>query len=217
MTGITVAPNLVLDDDMYDLARAALSMHAPDEVEGFTGEQFFARESWVLVPDPEHPEVPWYKAELVIKNRAPWDQTLKLNVWWSPDLRKSGEPLPHSHPWPFTGHVLLGGYTEDRYEVADPGSLLVDPHSFGEVGLANIAQGVEHRAGQGNEIDLVTFHEVTAIHEPGRTISLMNCGLGRKDGWGYLDPSTGTYTPNKQSPTDPRFKTLLLDRNPHLR
>jgi hypothetical protein len=216
MTGVRVAPALVLDDEMYELAREALARYAPGEVEGFTWERFVARSSWLLIPDVEHPDEPWYKAEFVIKNRAPWSQTVKLNVWRSPDLRRDGAPMPHSHPWPFTGHVLMGGYQEDRYTVGRP-DLLADPHSRWDVGLAAVNQGVVHQAGEDNELDLVTFHEVTEVLEPGRTLSLMDCGIGRKEGWGYLDPGSGLYTPNKQSPSDPRFRALFLDRNPQLR
>lgn len=217
MTTITVAPALELDDEMYELARTALGEYAPDEVENFTWERFVARKSWFLIPDVEHPDEPWYKAEFVIKHGAPYLQTVKLNVWRAPDLRRDGAPMPHSHPWPFTGHVLAGGYREDRYKVERPNRLLVDPHSSWEVGLANVTQGVLHQAGEDNDLDLTTFHEVVEILDPGRTLSLMDCDLGRKEGWGYLDPDTGLYTPNKQSETDPRFKALLLDRNPHLR
>lgn len=208
---------LVLDDEMYGRALTALGEHAPEQVEGFTWERFVARESWFLIPDAEHPDEPWYKAEFVITPQGPpYDQTVKLNVWRAPDLRRDGAPMPHSHPWPFTGHVLMGGYREDRYTVERPDWLLDNPHSPWEVGLADVVQGVLHQAGENNDLDLVTFHEVTEVLEPGRTLSLMDCGLGRKEGWGYLDPDTGLYTPNKQSPTDPRFKVLLLDRNPHL-
>src|SRR5687767_5409352 len=157
MTVIKVAPALELDTEMYELAREALSEYAPDKVENFTWERFVTRESWFLIPDVEHPDEPWYKAEFVIKNEAPWSQTVKLNVWRSPDLRRDGAPMPHSHPWPFTGHVLMGGYEEDRYSV-EHADLLADPYSFSNVGLGNVAQGVLHQAGAHNLIDLVTFH-----------------------------------------------------------
>lgn len=217
MTSILVAPSLVLDDEMYERARAALGEHAPGEVESFTWEHFTARTSWRLIPDVEHPDEPWFKAEFIVMNRPPWDQTVKLNVWRSPDLRQDGAPAPHSHPWHFKSYVLMGGYTEDRYTVEHPELLIAHPHSSWDVGLANIAQGAAHQAGEDNEIDLVTFHEVTKVLEPGRTLSLMDCGRGRKEGWGYLNPDTGLYTPNKQHPIDPRFKELLLHWNPHLR
>lgn len=219
MTTITVAPALELDDEMYGRALAALGEYAPDQVENFTWERFTDRTSWFLIPDVEHPDEPWYKAEFVITPKGPpYDQTIKLNVWRSADLRRDGAPMPHSHPWEFfTGHVLMGGYEEDRYEVQHADLLATDPHSPWELGSVEVEQDVLHRAGEHNGIAQTTFHEVTRVLEPGRTLSLMDCDLGRKEGWGYLDPDTGLYTPNKQSPTDPRFKALLLDRNPHLR
>jgi hypothetical protein len=107
MKSITVAPALQLDDEMYGLALEALGLHAPDQVDTFTWERFVSRESWVLVPDTEHPDEPWYKAEFVIKSGAPHLQTVKLNIWRSPDLRKDGAPMPHNHPWPFIGHLTF--------------------------------------------------------------------------------------------------------------
>lgn len=221
MKRITVAPSLVLDDEMYELARIGLGEHAPEQVETFTWERFVARESWVLVPDVEHPDEPFYKAEFVIKQGAPYLQTVKLNIWRSPDLRMDGAPMPHNHPWPFVGNVLLGGYREDRYEVeSNRNKVLVDPFQKWNVGGTSVTQGVLHQAGDSNEIPLTTFHEVTEILDPGRTVSLMNCDLGRKDGWGHLETngkSELVYVPNKVGEMDARFKPLLLDRNPHLR
>jgi len=221
MTRITVAPSLVLDDEMFELALAALGQYAPEQVADFTWERFIARESWRLIPDVEHPDEPFFKAEFNIKNGRPYHQTVKLNLWRSPDLRRDGAPMPHNHPWPFTGHVLLGGYREDRYEVQHSRNrILVDPYQQWEVGGMELTQGVLHEAGQHNGIDLTTFHEVTEILDPGRTLSLMDCDLGRKDGWGHLeDGGNGdlVYIPNKLGEVDKRFKPLLLDRNPHLR
>lgn len=221
MTRVTVAPSLVLDDEMFELALEALRQYAPEQVMHFTWERFIDRTSWVLVPDVEHPEEPFYKAEFVIKQGAPYTQTVKLNLWRSPDLRRDGAPMPHNHPWPFVGHVLLGGYREDRYEVQrNCNRILVDPHSKWDVGGVQMTQGVLHEAGQHNDIELTTFHEVTEILDPGRTLSLMDCDLGRKEGWGHLEEVGNgelLYVPNKLGEVDTRFKLLLLDRNPHLR
>lgn len=222
MKRITVAPSLVLDDEMFELALAALRKYAPEQVADFTWERFIARTSWVLVPDVEHPERGFYKAEFVIKRGAPdYDQTVKLNRWRSPDLRRDGAPMPHNHPWPFTGHVLMGGIREDRYEVSTHGEeILADPYSKWDVGGMHVIAGVEHKAGKDNHVGLTTFHEVTEVLDPDRTLSLMNCGRGRKDGWGHLeDNGKGqlVYVPNKMGEVDKRFKPLLLALNPHLR
>jgi len=217
MVDIVVAPGLTLDEEMYETAKAAVGRYVPDKLAEFTWERFVARESWRLIPDLEHPEEPFFKAEMIIKQEPPYTQTIKLNVWRSADLRRDGTPMPHSHPWPFVGHVLMGAYVEDRYEVSLPNRLLVDPHSQWNLGSVNLVSGVIHHAGLRNHMELDTFHEVVEVLEPGRTMSLMDCDLGRKDGWGYLDPDTGLYVPSKQSPISPGFKALMLERNPHLR
>jgi len=217
MVDVAVAPGLTLDEEMYETAKAAVSRYVSDKLAEFTWERFVARESWRLIPDLEHPEEPFFKAEMIIKQEPPYTQTIKLNVWRSADLRRDGTPMPHSHPWPFVSHVLMGAYVEDRYEVSQPNRLLVDPHSQWNLGSVNLVSGVIHHAGLRNHMELDTFHEVVEVLEPGRTMSLMDCDLGRKDGWGYLDPDTGLYVPSKQSPISPGFKALMLERNPHLR
>jgi hypothetical protein len=194
---ITVAPGLELNDEMYERAVAALREHAPDLAPALSWERFTTRESWILNPDVNHPDEPFYKAELVVLDGPPWTRTVKINVWRAPDLRRDGAPMPHNHPWPFKANVLMGGYQEDRYEV-----------SGGPVEMT-------HRAGDTNEIPLDLFHEVTNVLDPGRTLTLMVCGRSMGIGsWGHLDPDTGQYTPNTP---DPQFMALLRDRNPHQR
>jgi hypothetical protein len=221
MKRITVAPGLVLDDEMYELARIALGEEAPEQVASFTRQRFYDRVSWVRVPDVEFDDLRWYKAEFVIKHGKPYHQTIKLNLWNSPDLRRDGAPIPHNHPWPFRGVLLKGGYKEDRYEVElNRNKILVDPYQKWDVGGMDLTQGVEHVAGDVNDLDLTTFHEVTEIFEPGQTLSLMNCDLGRKDGWGHLeDDGKGNlvYVPNKLGELDTRFKPRMYALNPHLR
>jgi hypothetical protein len=217
MISVVVAPGLTLDEEMYETAKSAIARYVPDKLAWFTWEKFIARESWRLIPDLEHPEEPFFKAEMIIKQEPPYIQTIKLNVWRSADIRRDGTPMPHSHPWPFVGRVLLGAYAEDRYEVSHSNRLLVDPHSPWDLGSVTVVSGVMHHAGLPNSLALDTFHEVVEVLEPGRTMSLMDCDLGRKDGWGYLDPDTGLYVPSKQSLISPGFKALMLERNPHLK
>lgn len=220
MKQVTVAPGLLLDDEAYELAREALREIAPDQVAAFTKERFLARESWACIPDVEHPDLYFYKAELTILHGPPYDRTLKLNYWNEPDLRKDGAPVPHNHPWPFRGILLRGGYVEDRYEVEhNRDEIHDDPYSKWDIGGMVSTRGVEHVAGDVNDISLTTFHEVTEILEAG-TLSLMRCAKGRKEGWGHLeDDGKGNfvYVPNKMGEIDKRFKPLFLDRNPHLR
>ncbi len=204
MNRFTVAPSLVLDDEMYELALDALGQCAPEQVAGFTWNRFIDRESWRLIPDVANPDEPFFKAECKVKHGPPYEQTIKLNVWRSPDLRRDGAPVPHNHPYRrFRSRILRSGYTEDRYTVHD--------------GRVELERDCLHQAGGVNDMPHDVFHEVTSVLEPGRTLTLMDCGPSKKEYWGYLDPDTGLYTPNKKSPIDPRFKMLLLDRNPHLR
>lgn len=217
MQSITVAPHFALDSDMYELARASLVRFAPEQVERFTWERFITRENWQLIPDVENPDVPFFKAEFIVKHGAPYLQTIKLNIWYSPDLRRDGAPAPHSHPWPFISHVLMGGYQETRYMVQYRNRLIVDPYTSWPLGQVCVEPNIPYQAEGYNNFPLHGFHEVTEVFEPGRTLTLMDCDLGRKEGWGYLNPDTGLYTPVQQSPIDPRFQALFLDRNPHLR
>ncbi len=186
----------------------------------FTWERFIRRESWLLIPDVEFDGLRWYKAEMQIKHGAPYHQTVKLNVWRSPDLRKDGAPIPHNHPWPFISRVLRGGYAEDRYEVRrNRNKILVAPLKKWDVGGVDVNRAT-HFARQFNELSLTTFHEVTEIFEPGQTLSLMNCDLGRKEGWGHLeDDGKGNlvYVPNKLGELDTRFMPRMLELNPHRR
>lgn len=148
MVRVVVAPGLELDEDMYGVAHVALERYVPEKAADFTWERFVARESWRLIPDLEHPDEPFFKAEFIVKQEPPYTQTIKLNVWRSADLRRDGAPMPHSHPWPFVGHVLMGGYEEDRYEVSRPDRLLVDPHSPWRLGSVSLIPRVLHQAVQ---------------------------------------------------------------------
>lgn len=201
----TVAPGFVLDDDMYELARQEVALRVPDKLAGFTLERFVARESWRLIPDVENPDVPFFKAEMIVKNEPPWSQTNKINVWFAADLRRDGEPIPHNHPWKvFRGYVLMGGFVDDRYTVQN--------------GQVQVQKDCEHAAGQVHAIEHHVYHEVTGLlGKPGRTMTFMDCGPGIKEDWGYLNPDTGLYTPNKESLIDPRFQAALHALNPHLR
>lgn len=221
MKRTVVAEGLVLDEELYGLALEGLQSYVPELVGDFTYERFVDPGKWARIPDVENPDVPFYKAETILMSGEPYLQTVKLNYWVGADLRRDGAPMPHNHPWPFTGHVLSGGYIEDRYRVRrNEVQILQDPFSKWDIATMDLTEGVAHVAGTNNDIPLQTFHEVTEILEPGRTLSLMDCDLGRKEGWGHLeDNGRGgfVYVPNKQGVVDKRFKDLFFDRNPHLR
>ncbi|MEU9197738.1 hypothetical protein [Streptomyces hundungensis] len=192
MARVEVVPGLAVDRHLYEAAVKGLKEHAPEE--SLTWEAFTSPASWTLVPDPDSRG---YKGELVLRREE--DRTRKINLWFAPDLRDGATPKPHNHPWQFTSHVLAGGYTEQRYMLRE-GRVVTEPQ--------------EHSAGGSNELPLDVFHEVTRIHEPGATLTLMLCGAGRQGAWGYLDPATGGTYDNEPDPT---FRDRLLALNPRMR
>lgn len=190
-----------LTGDIYDSVMQELYNVIGEAARRLTWELFTKRKSWLLVPDPQRPELPFYKAETTIKERAPFAQTIKANIWYAADLRKSGQPTPHNHPWPFSSKIIMGGYTEDRY--------------WFDGDVVKLAKDIEHMAGGVNTMPLTMFHEVKAITSaPGQTVTLMECKLGVKDNWGYIDPDTGLYTPNGASEIHESFRALAKLRNP---
>ncbi|NKQ55602.1 hypothetical protein HFP15_22215 [Amycolatopsis sp. K13G38] len=194
MKTTTIAPDLTLDEAMFEAAAEGFATDVPD-LAPLTWERFTHAPDWTLVPNDCGDA---YKAELVLRNTR--DSTLKLNIWNLPDLRGGEVSQPHSHPWHFTAHVLLGGYNEDRYSP--------------ENGTIHRERGVEHTAGCVNDVPKAVYHEVTAIHDPGRTVSLMVCGQGARGDWGYLDLATGEREPVRP---DPDFAAKLRALNPHQR
>ncbi|MFG2684336.1 hypothetical protein [Streptomyces sp. NPDC048392] len=192
MERVEIVPGLIVDEEMYERAVQGLAEHAPDQK--LTWEAFTNEASWLLVPDPDGAG---YKAELVMSREA--ERTIKINLWMSPDLRAGETPAPHNHPWQFDAFVLMGGYTEQRYKLVD-GQVHTETQT--------------HEAGGRNHLPLDEYHEVTKIHEPARTLTLMVCGEGRKGDWGYLDPATGKVEANQPDPT---FKARLVALNPRMR
>lgn len=218
MKRVTLTPGLTLDSKGFELARAALEKFAPLRAALFTYEQYVDFPNWSLIPDPNHPEWPFFKAEFKVP-AAPGERahakTCKLNYWLHADRRATGQPIPHSHPWKeFRGHVLRGGYEEDRYEVSQAHLLRESPREAHDLGVVSVTQGVIHHAGNANRIPVSTFHEVTKILEKG-TLTFMDCDEGVQEGWGYLDPDTGLYLPNKKSPIDTVFAEMKRERNKH--
>lgn len=204
MRRVAVAPELVLDDEMFAAAAHVLEERAPEWAHRLTWEVFTARKSWALVPDAERPHRPFYKAELVVLNEGPWARMLKIGVWRLPDLRTDGPPLPYSQPWPCDEHVALGGYEEDRYLVAPDGGVIGPKRRV-------------HQAGDVNHLSLADFRVVTKVLLSGRTVTVTDYGPGKKGAWGHLDPKTGVYTPNEQSLANTTFKQFSTDRNSHFR
>lgn len=192
MRTVRIVPGLTVDEELFDAAVDGLARFAPDE--SLTWEEFTSEDRWLLVPDSEGMG---YKAESVLRRET--GRTVKVNLWMAPDLRDGERPRPHNHPWEFTAHVLAGGYTEQRYELVD-GRVVTETRT--------------HEAGGTNTVPLSSYHEVTHIQAPGRTLTLMVCGAGRKGEWGYLDPATGELEPNQP---EPGFRERLAALNPRLR
>jgi len=195
MTTARIAPGLVLDDVLFDAAQAGVAAHVPG-LAPLTWARFTSPGDWTLVPDDRGDG---YKAELVLINTR--ESTAKVNLWFAADLRGGQQSTPHSHPWAFDAHVLLGGYSEDRYTPSADGAVRCEP-------------GVEHLAGGVNSVPREVYHEVTEIHESGRTLTLMVCGRGDRGSWGYLDLATGLH---RAAEPDPGFGERLRALNPQHR
>ncbi|MGV0095109.1 hypothetical protein [Streptomyces californicus] len=193
MDPVAIAPGLTLTEMLYETAAAGTLAFAHDLT--LTWEEFIESASWWLIPDGTGR---LSKAELILLDTR--RRTVKINLWYAPDIRSaSGQPAPHSHPWPFTSQILTGGYSEDRY--------IVDGTSI----RANL--GCEHAEGQVNAVSRNLYHEVTALHTaPGATMTLMMCGRGDRGSWGHLDPTTGAISPPE---SDPLFPERLRSLNPH--
>jgi hypothetical protein len=189
-----IVPGLVVTEVMFEAAADALAAHVPDFAP-LTWERFTNPSRWTRVPAVDGSA---YKAELTLL-RSP-DRTLKLNLWSLPDRRGGQRPMPHNHPWSFRSVIVLGGYTEDRYMAPVDG------------GAPPAQRELEHRSPTVNELGRGDYHEVTEIHDPHNTLTLMICGPGRTGQWGYLDTSTGDYVP---APSDPHFRAKLRHLNPH--
>jgi hypothetical protein len=166
MTTTYITPLLPVTTTMFETARVGIAQHAPG-LPSLTWDRFTDTTQWTLIPDDRGA---LSKAETTLLRTK--FRTVRLNIWFRADLRGGDKPMPHSHPWEsFTAHVLAHGYTEDRYDVT-------------EHGLAVPTYGVTHESPGTNRVDHATYHEVTEVHEPGATLSLMVCGAGRRGDWG---------------------------------
>jgi hypothetical protein len=211
-----VTPHFTLTEEMYERARARLATIAPEV--SYTCEQFVDLQNWMFIPDPNHPEIHHHKAEQTVLSGPPYKRHIKVNVWHSADLRRTGEPVPHNHPWwPVESYIEMGGYLQDAYILGGVKEL----RDFAVYTLENanlrVEQGQELHAGGTNVMPHLLFHEVTKVLEPGRTLTVMDCGKSKKEAWGYLNPDTLRYENNKRSPIDEKWPQLVRSRNPHLR
>ena len=209
--GIDIIPGLMLDDELYGAAAAGLTLHAPEQPE-LTWQEFVEPTRWWLVPSPDDDDrgVPLaYKAEFVVTQTL--DLTIKINLWYRPDLRSAETSKPHTHPWEvMEAHPVLGGYEDEHWRRTASG-LLVEQGSAVNV------------PGTVNRIFARDYHEVTSIADPGRTVSVMICGRwlhdeDRRGIWGHLDLHSGCHVPVQRDPVEQKqFNARLYRVNPQQR
>jgi hypothetical protein len=174
---IEVIPGLTLHESMYELAAEGVAAFAP-HLDPLTWERFTDPTLWLNIPDADGQVS---KTELTLLCGV--EATVKLNMWWRPDIRGGDEVVPHNHRWnEFRGHVLRGAYREVRFRRVD-----VDP----ETGRAEVVMepAVTHASPAVNTVPHEVFHEVVEV-EPA-TMSLMVCGRGEFGDWCHLDTATG--------------------------
>lgn len=196
MKAIEIIPGLRVDENVYGAVRwEGLTRQAP-HLSGLSWEQFTDPSRWWLIPGRDGS---LSRAEMTLRESA--DETVKANVWFMPERRPHGsryKPRPHSHPWDFRSHILLGAYYEDRYTLTD--------------GRVRSTHGAGVQKGDTNMVPRTEYHEVVGVWDPGRTVSLMLCGAGERGAWGYLDLDKGVHVPARR---DPRFLAKLKVLNPH--
>jgi hypothetical protein len=207
-TATEIIPNIVVDDELYAAAAAGLTVHVPSQPL-LTWQEFTDPIRWWLVPSPEDDAagVPLaYKAEFVVTMTT--DLTVKINIWHRPDLRSTETSKPHTHPWEvMEAYPVLGGYEDEHWHRTASGQL--------------VQQGsVLNMPGSVNRIFARDYHEVTAVTEPGRTVSVLVCGRWIHDEahrgvWGHLDLRTGRHIPVERDEIErERFRTRMHRINP---
>ncbi|MFC3985193.1 hypothetical protein [Streptosporangium jomthongense] len=203
-----IIPSLIVDEELYEAAAAGLAAHAPAQA-ALTWSAFTDASRWWLVPGPDDGDdgVPLgYKAEHVLTQTG--DLTIKINLWYRPDLRSRETSKPHTHPWEvMEAHPVLGAYEDEHWHRTASGML--------------VEQGcVLNAPGSVNRIFARDYHEVTSIAAPGRTVSVMVCGRWihdetRRGVWGHLDLYTGDHVPVQRDPAEQaRFRSRLYRINP---
>lgn len=188
-----ITTGLTVDADMYEVAHWGILREHPT-AGALAWERFTDPAHWWLIPARDGTAS---RAEFTLREDT--TKTVKINVWFAPERpREKGKPQPHSHPWNFRSHILMGAYYEDRYTLED--------------GRVHSEHGIGHQLGEVHKMPKTVYHEVTGVWDPGRTLSLMVCGPGERGRWGHLDPDKGEHIPAKR---DPQFLAKLKALNPH--
>lgn len=208
MRVVEVIPGLILDEEIFGAAAECLAAHAPAHC-ALTWEAFTDPARWWLVPSPDDDDtgVPLaYKAEFVVVQTA--DLTIKINIWYRPDLRAGEISKPHTHPWlVMEAHPAMGAYEDEHWHRTATG-LLVQKGS-----VLNVPGSV-------NRIFDRDYHEVKYVASPGRTVSVIVCGRwlhdeAHKGIWGHLDLDTGCHVPVQRDPVEQeRFRVRMYRINP---
>jgi hypothetical protein len=198
-----VIPGLVLTGTMYEALEAGIATYAPS-FGRLSFETFSDPARWTNVPNDRGL---LSKSENILLNTP--ELTLRANVWHCEDSRAKDRPMPHNHPWSsFTGHVLLGGYVEDRYQLKQ-----AELHQLQHPGGSVVADlGVQHISPAANTLEHWDFHEVKGVLAPGETLSLMVCVNGRRGDWTHLDVDASAFVPGQ--PVN-GFSRMLAALNPH--
>lgn len=203
-----IIPGLTLDEELYGAAAEGLTTHAP-ALPALTWEEITDPSRWWLVPSPDNDDagrpLP-YKAEFLVTQTA--DLTVKINRWYRPDLRAGETSRPHTHPWEvMEAYPVVGGYEDQHWHRTAAGQLVEVGTSLNVPGKVN---RIHHR----------DYHEVTAITDPGRTVSVIVCGRWIHDEahqgvWGHLDLHTGNHVPVQRDPAEQAaFQARMYEINP---
>jgi hypothetical protein len=208
MIRVNVIPGLVVDDELHAAAAGGLAVHAPT-LPAISWEEFTDPTRWWLVPSPDDDAASCplpYKAEFLVIQTAFF--TVKVNIWYRPDLRAGETSRPHTHPWEVMEAYPVHGSYEDEHWIRTASGQLVGQGS------------VINERGSVNRIFARDYHEVTAVADPGRTVSVLVCGRWIHDAhhrgiWGHLDLATGCHVPVQLDEDElARFRTRLSRINP---
>jgi hypothetical protein len=94
------------------------------------------------------------------------ETALPFHVFSEPDFGP-----PHDHPFPFTSHVLLGGYVEDIYTLQPDGAYTVER--------------IERKPGTSHKVEAGTVHRILEL-PAGLCITRVDAGLTERTS-GFYD------------------------------
>lgn len=98
---------------------------------------------------------------------------------------------PHNHPWPFTTHILKGGYEEDVYEPQPDGTVRVTRH--------------QRVAGTSHRVEAHTIHKLVRLLDGDAWTIVQPGPWAQKSGF-YRFDAAGTWF---RYWDEPEFRLLL--------